>query len=90
VVVLLIINLGVSLPNAPGNVGSYQFFCVLGLNVFQVEKTTAAGFSIFAFVALTLPILFLGVAAAMRSGLSVRHMRAEIRSLPREGRKASA
>jgi hypothetical protein len=90
VMVLLIINLGVSLPNAPGNVGSYQFFCVLGLTVFQVEKTTAAGFSIFAFVALTLPILFLGVAAAMRSGLSVRHMRAEIRSLPREGRKASA
>jgi uncharacterized protein (TIRG00374 family) len=90
VVVLLIINLGVSLPNAPANVGSYQFFCVLGLSVFQVEKTTAAGFSIFAFIALTLPILFLGVAAAIRSGLSVRHMREEIRSLPREGRKASA
>jgi hypothetical protein len=90
VVVLLIINLGVSLPNAPGNVGSYQFFCVLGLSVFQVEKTTAAGFSFFAFVALTLPILFLGVAAAMRSGLSVRHLREEISGLPREGRKASA
>src|SRR5580704_5102402 len=30
IVVLLIINLGVSLPNAPANVGSYQFFCVLG------------------------------------------------------------
>lgn len=78
-VVLLIINIGVSLPNAPANVGSYQFFCVLGLSVFQVEKTTAAGFSIFAFVALTLPFLFLGFAAALRSGLSVREMREEIR-----------
>ncbi len=28
IVVLLVINFGVSLPNAPANVGSYQFFCV--------------------------------------------------------------
>ena len=61
--VLLVINLGVSLPNAPANVGAYQFFCVLGLSVFQVEKTTATGFSIFAFLALTFPFVFLGFAA---------------------------
>lgn len=84
VVVLLIINLGVSLPNAPANVGSYQFFCVLGLSVFQVEKTTATGFSIFAFLALTLPFVFLGFAAVVRSGLSLRTMRERVSSLPRE------
>jgi glycosyltransferase 2 family protein len=75
VVVLLVINIGVSLPNAPANVGSYQFFCVLGLSVFQIDKTTAAGFSIFAFLALTLPIAVFGFAAIFRSGLSVRSMR---------------
>ena len=75
VVVLLVINIGVSLPNAPANVGSYQFFCVLGLSVFQIDKTTAAGFSIFAFLALTLPIALVGFAAIFRSGLSVRSMR---------------
>ena len=84
VVVLLIINIGVSLPNAPANVGSYQFFCVLGLGVFQVEKTTATGFSIFAFIALTLPFVFLGFAALVRSGLSVRSMRERVSHLPRE------
>lgn len=78
VVVVLVINLGVSLPNAPANVGSYQFFCVLGLSVFQVEKTTATGFSIFAFIALTLPLLFLGMAAVVRSGLSLRTMRERV------------
>ena len=57
---LLVINLGVSLAQRPANVGSYQFFCVLGLSVFDVEKTTATGFSIFAFIALTLPFVFLG------------------------------
>ncbi len=87
VVVLLVINLGVSLPNAPANVGSYQFFCVLGLSMFDVDKTKAAGFSIFAFVMVTLPFLFLGFAALLRSGMSVRSMRERIRELPAEGRK---
>jgi glycosyltransferase 2 family protein len=84
VVVLLVINLGVSLPNAPANVGSYQLFCVLGLSVFDVEKTTATGFSIFAFIALTLPFVFLGFAALLSSGLSLRSMR-EVMRLPRDG-----
>lgn len=82
IVVLLIINLGVSLPNAPANVGSYQFFCVLGLSIFNVEKTRATGFSIFAFLALTIPLAFLGFAALLRSGMSFGSMRAKVKGLP--------
>jgi glycosyltransferase 2 family protein len=85
VVVLLVINLGVSLPNAPANVGSYQFFCVLGLSIFQIDKNLAAGFSIFAFIALTLPFVFLGFAALLRSGLSLRSMREKVSTFPRQG-----
>ena len=86
VVVLLVINLGVSLPNAPANVGSYQFFCVLGLNIFEMEKNTAAGFSFFAFFMLTIPFLFLGFYAVVRSGLSMRSMREQMSRLPGEAR----
>jgi hypothetical protein len=82
-VVLLVINIGVSLPNAPANVGSYQFFCVLGLSIFQIEKTKAAGFSIFAFLAMTLPFLVLGFAAVLRSGMSVRSMREQVIRIPK-------
>ena len=89
VVVLLIINLGVSLPNAPANVGSYQFFCVLGLSVFDVEKTSATGFSIFAFLALTLPLVFLGFAALLRSGMSLRSMREKVKGLPRKAARSA-
>jgi uncharacterized protein (TIRG00374 family) len=80
-VVLLIINLGVSLPNAPANVGSYQFFCVLGLSIFDVEKTRATGFSIFAFLALTIPLAFLGFVALLRSGMSFGAMRQKVKGL---------
>ena len=89
-VVLLIINLGVSLPNAPANVGSYQFFCVLGLSVFDVEKTTATGFSFFALLALTLPLVLLGFAALLRSGMSLRSMREKVRDCPRKSARSSA
>jgi uncharacterized protein (TIRG00374 family) len=89
IVVLLIINLGVSLPNAPANIGAYQFFCVLGLSVFNVEKTTATGFSIFAFLALTIPFIFLGFAALLRSGLSLKSMRETVTHLP-SGARSSA
>lgn len=84
IVVLLVINLGVSLPNAPANVGSYQFFCVLGLSIFQIDKSRATGFSIFAFIALTLPFVFIGFAALFRSGLSLRSMREKVTTLSRQ------
>jgi uncharacterized protein (TIRG00374 family) len=86
IVVLLVINLGVSLPNAPANVGSYQFFCVLGLSVFQVDKTTATSFSIFAFLGLTIPFIFLGFVGLVRSGLSLKSMRERVKGLPNEAR----
>lgn len=81
--VLLIINFGVALPNAPANVGSYQFFCVLGLTLLGVQKTRAAGFSIVVYLLLTIPFLFFGFLALARSGLSVAAMRAQTAELLR-------
>jgi len=83
-VVLLVINLGVSLPNAPANVGAYQFFCMVGVNIFYSDKSGAAGFAFFAWAALNLPFLFLGFAALLRSGMSVRTMREKVTALPRQ------
>jgi hypothetical protein len=86
IVVLLIINLGVSLPNAPANFGSYQLFCVLGLSVFNLETATAKGFSFFAFLALTIPFIFLGFVGLVRSGLSLKSMREKVKELPSQAR----
>lgn len=83
IVVLLVINLGVSLPNAPANVGSYQFFCVLGLALFvTTDRNTAKTFSFFAWWWLTLPVALLGLYAALRSGLSIRSLREQVGRLP--------
>jgi hypothetical protein len=77
--VYLIVRLGTALPNAPANVGSYQFFTVLGLSLFGIEKTRATGFSIVVFVLLTLPLWALGLAALWRTGITLAALRSGIR-----------
>jgi glycosyltransferase 2 family protein len=79
--VYLIVQLGTLIPNAPANVGAYQFFCVVGLRLFGVEKTMATGFSLVVFVLLTLPLLIIGLVALSQSGTTLLNIREEIRRL---------
>jgi hypothetical protein len=81
--VLIIEHLGTTVPNAPSNLGTYQFFTVLGLSLFGIDKTTATGFSMVVFIALTLPLWIIGLAALARSGLTLRAIRNEIALLGR-------
>ena len=65
-----IITIGTLIPNAPGKIGAWQFFCVLGLGLFGVSATHAAGFSLVAFAIWTVPSLLLGVIALVVSPVS--------------------
>lgn len=67
--VYLIVHLGTAIPNAPANVGSFQFFTVVGLTLFGVDKATATVFSLIVFLLLTLPLLVLGCLALTTSEL---------------------
>jgi glycosyltransferase 2 family protein len=80
-----IVTIGTFLPNTPGNIGSWQFFCVLGLSLFGVGSAQAAGFSLVAFAVLTVPPILLGVGALVVSPFSwsdLRHGRAATRAVP--------
>ena len=79
--VFIIVHLGTLVPGAPANVGSYQFFTVLGLTLFGVEKATAAGFSFVVFTVLTAPLWAIGLWALGSSGLSFVEIRSELANL---------
>ncbi len=83
-VVFLILALSTAIPNTPSNIGTYQFFLVIGLSLFDVSKTTAAGFSIVAFVMLTMPIWIIGFAALAMEGINLSSIRKEIQRLKRK------
>ncbi len=76
--VFLIVHLGTMIPSAPSNIGTYQFFTVLGLSLFGIDKSIAAGFSLVVFVILTAPILLAGFYAIQRTGLTLRSMRTDL------------
>jgi uncharacterized protein (TIRG00374 family) len=70
-----IIMIGTFLPNTPGNIGSWQFFSALGLRLFGVGGTTAAGFSLVGFAVWTLPPILIGVGALITSPFSWSELR---------------
>jgi uncharacterized protein (TIRG00374 family) len=91
IVVFLIVRVGTVVPNAPANVGTYQFFCVVGLTLFGVEKSLAAGFSLAVFAILTVPLWVIGLLALSRSGKTLAAIRNDVtRSLIRSGRLGQA
>jgi hypothetical protein len=70
-----IISVGTLLPNAPASIGAWQLFCIMGLRLMDVSATHAAGFSLIAFVILTIPSLLLGVLALLISPMSWAELR---------------
>ncbi|MCE5307904.1 MAG: flippase-like domain-containing protein [Acidobacteriales bacterium] len=82
-VVLLIVHLGTTIPNAPANVGTYQFFVVIGLSLFGVDKASATAFSCVVFFFLTLPLWLIGFFSLSRSGMTLASIRQEVHRLGR-------
>jgi hypothetical protein len=80
-VVFLIVHLGTAIPNAPANIGTYQFFCVVGLSLFGVEKTLATAFSVVVFIILTIPLWVIGMIALSYTSMSLTEIRNEINRL---------
>jgi uncharacterized membrane protein YbhN (UPF0104 family) len=73
---IVLIQLGTAIPNAPGNVGTYQLACVAALTLFGVNKTTATAFSVVVFVLLTVPVWCFGALALAHVSIG--------RAIPRE------
>lgn len=83
---LMVVHLGTAIPNAPANVGTYQFFCVVGLMLFGIDKSVAGGFSVVVFVVLTVPLWLLGSVALGRTGVTLNMLRREHSAWKSRGR----
>jgi len=45
-VLMIILIIGIAIPTAPGFIGNWHYFCVLGLGIFGIPKTDALTFAI--------------------------------------------
>jgi glycosyltransferase 2 family protein len=75
---MMIVHLGTAIPNAPSNIGTYQFFTVIGVTLFGVDKTAATGFSVVVFMVLTLPLWLIGLFAISRTGMKLKDIRNDL------------
>jgi glycosyltransferase 2 family protein len=76
--VFLIVHIGTIIPSAPSNVGTYQFFTVVGLTLFGINKTLATSFSVVVFLILTIPLWAIGMLVFGRLGLSLKKVQTEV------------
>ncbi len=74
-VVLLILRLGTVLPQAPGNLGTFQAITALALSLFGVEMAVAKRFSIILWGVITLPLLVIGFIALAVTGMRIGELR---------------
>jgi glycosyltransferase 2 family protein len=79
--VFLVVHIGTIIPGAPSNIGTYQFFTVVGLTLFGIDKTLATSFSIVVFFILTIPLWVVGMVVFSRLGLSLKKVQTEITAL---------
>ena len=76
-VLMIILIIGITIPTAPGFVGNWHFFCVLGLSLFGIPRTDALTFAvIYHFLSIgtviILGLIFLPFNKFLLSGLNLQ------------------
>jgi uncharacterized protein (TIRG00374 family) len=70
-VVLAFVGIGVSLPSAPGFVGTFQFFTVAALALYAVDQQQAFGFSLLHHLAQYIPVTLFGWILLIKEQMSL-------------------
>ena len=59
--VLIILQAGISIPSVPGKIGIFEYMCVLGLSVFGIGQVSASSYGIVLHVIVLFPTTLLGM-----------------------------
>lgn len=72
-----IVAIAVSVPSAPGFIGSYQLGCVLGLGIFGVGESAALAYSLVLHMTQFVAVIGAGLYSLWREGMSMRDVKAQ-------------
>lgn len=70
-----ILALGITIPSSPGYVGTIQYFSIIALGFWGIDKTTALSFSIIYHVITYFPITILGLWYLAKENLSLSRLK---------------
>jgi glycosyltransferase 2 family protein len=77
---MVILRLVAVVPQAPGNLGTFQAAAVFGLVLFGIDSSLAKRFSFVMWAVITLPLLIAGFVALAITGLSLTEIREQAES----------
>lgn len=77
VVMLVILRLGTVIPQAPGNLGSFQALVVASLAIFGYARTESTGFATLCFFVVTVPLWLGGFVALMLTRMRLNDIHRE-------------
>lgn len=89
-VLMIVIRLGTVVPNAPGNLGTFQVLAAEGLSMFVDDKAMAYRFSFILWGVVTLPLLIGGFLALLVTGLKLRELQKEAQAFADAPEQAGA
>jgi hypothetical protein len=75
--VLLVVQVGISLPSAPATIGVFEYLCVVALAFFNVEATEALGFGILLHILVFAPPTLAGLLLFWSSGVTLSQVTAQ-------------
>jgi hypothetical protein len=81
-ILLVIIRLGAVPPQAPGNVGTFQWLVVVGVMLFGVDRETAVGYATLLFLVITVPLWMVGFVALLATKMKLSQIRMDAHNEP--------
>ncbi len=81
-ILLVIVRLGAVPPQAPGNVGTFQWLVVMGVMLFGVERETAVGYATLLFLVITVPLWVVGFVALLATKMKLSQLRMDAENEP--------
>lgn len=81
-VLTTLVAIAVSVPSAPGFIGSFQLGCVLGLRIFGIKESPALAFSLIVHLSQFVGVIGAGLYSLWVEGISFREVEAAERETP--------
>jgi hypothetical protein len=74
-IILITTAIGIAIPSSPGYIGTFQYFVILSLSVFNVDKNTALTYSIILHVTQIIVPVIIGWICLCKEQMSFSEMK---------------
>ena len=88
-VTMVLLRLIAAVPQAPGNLGTFQIVAANAMMIFGVDKRLASRFSIVLWAGVTIPLMLIGFIAVTMEGINMSHLQREATTAAKERKQVA-